>query len=81
MDLKSVYWQLEIDEKDRKKTAFVTSDGLYEFKVMLFGFCNAPATFEWMMDIVFIGLKWNICFYYLDCVNVCAPNFNEHQIH
>ncbi|GBN89139.1 Transposon Ty3-I Gag-Pol polyprotein [Araneus ventricosus] len=29
MDLKSGYWQIEVDEKDSKKTAFVISDGLY----------------------------------------------------
>ncbi|GBN32949.1 Retrovirus-related Pol polyprotein from transposon 412 [Araneus ventricosus] len=50
MDLKSGYWQIEVDDKDREKTAFVMSDGLYEFKVMPFGLCNVPATFEWMMD-------------------------------
>ncbi|KAM7281916.1 hypothetical protein ISCGN_002075 [Ixodes scapularis] len=32
MDLKSGYWQIEVDERDREKTAFVTPDGLYEFK-------------------------------------------------
>ncbi|UYV76799.1 K02A2.6-like [Cordylochernes scorpioides] len=46
MDLKLGYWQIEVDETDREKTAFVTPDGLFEFKVMPFGLCNAPATFE-----------------------------------
>ncbi|UYV61825.1 hypothetical protein LAZ67_1006734 [Cordylochernes scorpioides] len=50
MDLRSGYWQIEVDEKDREKTAFITPDGLYEFQVMPFGLCNAPATFERMID-------------------------------
>ncbi|GBM06189.1 Transposon Ty3-I Gag-Pol polyprotein, partial [Araneus ventricosus] len=79
MDLKSGYWQIEVDDKDREKTAFVTSDGLYEFKVMPFGLCNAPATFERMMDTVLRGLKWNICLCYLDDIIVYAPNFQEHK--
>ncbi|GFY68319.1 RNA-directed DNA polymerase homolog [Trichonephila inaurata madagascariensis] len=37
MDLKSGYWQIEVDDKDREKTAFVRPDGLYEFKVIYFG--------------------------------------------
>ncbi|GBM46022.1 Retrovirus-related Pol polyprotein from transposon 412 [Araneus ventricosus] len=80
MDLKSGYWQIEVDDKDREKTAFVTSDGLYEFKVMPFGLCNAPATFVWMMDTVLRGLKWNICLCYLDDIIVYAPNFQEHKL-
>ncbi|GBM40781.1 hypothetical protein AVEN_80791-1 [Araneus ventricosus] len=37
MDLKSVYWQIEVD-KDREKTEFLTPDGLYQFKVTVFGY-------------------------------------------
>lgn len=57
LDLKSIYWQIEVDERDREKTAFVTPDGLYEFKVVPFGLCSAPATFQRMMDSVLAGLK------------------------
>lgn len=78
IDLKSGYWQIQVDERDREKTAFVTPDGLYHFKVMPFGLCNAPATFERMMDSVLRGLKWKICMCYLDDVIVYSSNFDEH---
>ncbi|KAK8774213.1 hypothetical protein V5799_011257 [Amblyomma americanum] len=78
MDLKSGYWQIEVDERDREKTAFITPDGLFEFKVMPFGLCSAPATFQRVMDTVLAGLKWQICLVYLDDVVVFASNFEEH---
>ena len=45
---------------------------------MPFGLCNAPATFERLMDMVLKGLKWKTCLVYLDDVMVMGRNFNEH---
>ena len=78
IDLASGYWQIEVDEKDREKTAFITPDGLYEFQVMPFGLCNAPATFQWMMDLVLADLKWTTCLVYLDDVIVFSTAFLQH---
>ncbi len=36
LDMQAGYWQVGVDEQDREKTAFITADGLYEFKVMPF---------------------------------------------
>ncbi|UYV74953.1 hypothetical protein LAZ67_12001888 [Cordylochernes scorpioides] len=78
MDLRSGYWQIEVDEADREKTAFITPDELYEFLVMPFSLCNAPATFERMMDQIFKGLKWKMALCYLDDIVVYSKSFNEH---
>ncbi|GFQ99505.1 retrovirus-related Pol polyprotein from transposon 297 [Trichonephila clavata] len=65
MDLSSGYWQIKVEEADREQTAFITPEGLYEFNVMPFGLCNAPATFERMMDNLLRHLKWTMCLCYL----------------
>ena len=78
LDLKSGYWQIELEEKDKSKTAFVTPDGLYEFNVMPFGLSNAPSTFERLMDNVLRGLKWKICLCYIDDVVVFSPDIETH---
>lgn len=79
VDLRSGYWQIPMHPSDKEKTAFVTPDGLYEFNVMPFGLCNAPATFERFMDTVLRGLKWNICMCYLDDVVIFGRTLDEHN--
>ena len=55
-----------MDPKDREKTAFCTPEGLFEFNVMPFGLCNAPATFQRLMDSILAGLHWRSCLVYID---------------
>lgn len=78
MDLQSGYWQVPIQEEDKPKTAFVTADGLYQFKVMPFGLCAAPSTFQRMMDVVLSGLRWSSCLVYLDDIIIYSATFEEH---
>lgn len=78
LDLASGYWQVELHPDDREKSAFATCYGLYEFCVMPFGLCNAPATFQRLMENVLNGLQWKTCLVYLDDVIVYSKTFDEH---
>lgn len=75
LDLRSSYWQIPLRESEKEKTAFATPDGLYEFNVMEFGVCNAPATFEQMLETALRSLKWKTCFCYLDDIVIFLSTF------
>ncbi|GBN83957.1 Retrovirus-related Pol polyprotein from transposon 297 [Araneus ventricosus] len=79
LDLKSGYLQVEIRPEDREKTALTTGQGLWQFKVMSFGLCNAPATFERLMETVLRELSSEACLVYLDDIIIVGRTFEEHQ--
>ena len=66
-------------ERDKEKTVFRTSSGqLYEFNQVLFGLCNAPATFSRLMDRVLSGLHSETCLFYLDDIIMFSSTWEEH---
>jgi len=77
MDLTSGYWQVAMDRNDREKTAFTTHMGLYEWRVMPFGLCNAPATFMRLMEMVLADIVWCQCLVYLDDIVAFGDSFEK----
>ena len=53
MDAFSRYNQTKMAEEDQEKTAFITSQGLYYYKVMPFGLKNARATYQRLVNKIF----------------------------
>ena len=77
LDLASGYWQVGLDHDAKQKSAFLADGGLYAWNVMPFGLCNAPATFERLMDKVLRGLHWETLLVYLDDVIVFGSSVPE----
>ena len=79
LDLKSSYWQVEIEENDKHKTAFrVGNLGFFECNRMPFGLTNAPATFQRLIETCMGDLHLNSCLLYLDDIVVFSKSFEEH---
>src|SRR5260363_186071 len=81
LDLASGYWQVAMDPQNKEKTAFTIRYGIYEFNIMPFGLCNAPATFQRLMDHVYKEIAWKFVIVYLDDIIVYSKIFNEHLTH
>ena len=78
LDLVSGYWQVELSDDAKRKSAFCIPGGLYQFRMMSFGLCNAPGTFERLMERVLAGLSWKTCLLYIDDIIVYSRTFEEH---
>ena len=78
LDLASGYWQVPMAMDSADYTSFVCHEGQFRFKVMPFGLCNAPATFQSMMDAVLAGVRWQFALAYLDDVVIYSPTFERH---
>jgi hypothetical protein len=77
IDLQSAYHQVLINDKDIEKTAFTTPLGLYEFTVLPFGLCNAPSTFQTLMQRLLGHL--NSVVVYLDDILIFSKNIQDHE--
>ncbi|KAG1138813.1 hypothetical protein G6F38_010280 [Rhizopus arrhizus] len=80
LDFTSSYWQIELDDAAKPKSAFICRRGLYEFVRMPFGLTNAPATMQRLMDSVLAGLKWQVCLVYLDDIICFSSSLEQHLV-
>ena len=79
-DLRSGYHQVSLDPEDAHKTTFITRRKSYMFNVLPFGLCNAPSTFQRLMDLVLNGLNFDICLVFLDDIIIFARDLETHLI-
>jgi hypothetical protein len=81
LDLASCFWQVRVRDHDVHKTAFQTPNGLMEWVAMPFGMCNAPATFQRMMNDILRDFLHKFGIVYLDDVCIYSRTMEEHPEH
>jgi hypothetical protein len=82
LDLKTGYWQVRLAPSAKPKTAFTCRYGHFQFRVMPFGLCNAPAVFQSMMnDILREYVDRFDIMVYLDDIVIYSCSWKEHVIH
>lgn len=78
LDLASGYKQVPVTEQDKPKTAFCTPFGLFEWNSMPFGLCNAPSTFQRLMQRMFGDQQGQYLLLYLDDIIVFSSSVSQH---
>ena len=77
LDMASGYFQVPMSQLDKEKTAFTCHRGLFQFRSMSFGLCNAGATFQRLVEKVFKGLQYENILVYVDDVLVFSKTFDD----
>jgi len=78
LDLKNGYYLIRMAEAEGWKTAFKSRYGLYEYTVMPFGLCNAPSTFQGMINDVFRDMLDVGVIAYMDDILIYSETIEEY---
>jgi hypothetical protein len=78
MNLSSVFYQVEIEEKDMEKTEFSTPLGSFEYNRMAMGLVGGPSTFQRLMYGVLYNFKGSSCFVYLDDIILFSSTMEQY---
>ncbi|WVZ77708.1 hypothetical protein U9M48_025546 [Paspalum notatum var. saurae] len=81
LDLNSGFHQIRLKAGEEPKTAFQTHFGHFEFKVMSFGLCGAPRTFQGAMNVTLQPLLRRCVVVFFDDILVYSKSFEEHLVH
>lgn len=79
LDLKSGFYQIEVEEADKPKTAFVCPLGFWEFNRMPQGVTNAPSTFQRLMEKCMGDMHLKDVLVFLDDLIVFSKTLEEHE--
>lgn len=79
LDLKSGYYQIEVEESDKHKTAFVCPLGFWEFNRMPQGVTNAPSTFQRLMERCMSDIHLKEVVVFIDDLIVFSDTLEEHE--
>ena len=77
MDLSKAYYQVPLTERAKQISAFTTPFGLFQFERMPFGLCNSPATFQQLMDRVFMDMNLSELIVFLDDILIHGRTLEE----